>query len=470
METITLPSGIGEKSISHLKKEIKGSVLLPYTGGYNKARVAWNLTIDQYPALIVEAENTTDVVKAVKFAEEHNLRIAVQSTGHGVIYPCDGQMLIRTSEMDEVIIIAEEKKARIEAGALWSDVVRVAQRQGLAPLSGFAPSVGVVGYTLSGGFGWLLRKYGLAVDSLLSVDMVTMQGEILHVTQASHPDLFGGLGGGGIMLGIITAIEIRLFPVEKVYTGKFYFPAEDAPSILPFYAGWTAGLPEEMTTVVNIGKLPYAPGIPISLMGKYTLTIEACYLGSEEEGLRLFQPIRDKKPAKEELTAMSPKKLSHFNGAPPGPQKEYQHVELFDELSTGFLNLWSDKLVNDPVAQTLLFELRHVGNGALSQPAHSSVFSHRETQFSLEIRTPVTEEKDFKKAVTDVTDFLTGFKKYASGHTFLSFLGYGDDINRVKAAFTDTNWKALQKLRQQFDPKERLMSYMNIPAEKSKDQ
>lgn len=432
---------------------------LPGTGDYEAARMGWNLTVDQHPSIIIEVRTIEDVAHAINFAETNGLKIAVQSTGHGMVLPCNGQLLIKTAKLNRITLDAGRERVHIEAGALWSAVVGVTHPAGLAPLCGFAPTVGVVGYTLNGGFGWLVRKYGVAVDSVLSVDLVTMSGEVLNVSPFSDPELFWGLCGGGANLGIITAIELKLFPVKEVFAGKFLFPVERSQQVLEVYSQWSSGLPEELTSAIKIGRLPPDPRIPEAFRGKHMIVVAGCFLGSEERGLPLFGPIRALTPAHESLGMFRYDQLAGFNGDPADPKKLYVRVELLDELSPGLVKKLSDKILQDSVAQSLLFELRHVGDGVMAREQGSrSAFCHRQTRYILNVIAILPPEVDYATAAAEIQPLVAELSEYTTGKTFGNFLSYGDAADRICAAYTTEALERLLSLKAKFDPKNVLVS------------
>ena len=192
-----------------LQAAVQGAVITPADPGYDEARLAWNRRVDQHPAVIIVVKNAEDVATAVQAANHHNLKVAIQATGHGNIRPADDCMLILTSAMDGVTIDAQAQTAWVEAGVKWGAVLEKAQAVGLAPLLGSAPHVGVVGYTLGGGMGWLARKYGMALDSVLAFEAVTSDGRLLRISASENAELFWGMRGGGGNFAIVTAMQIR---------------------------------------------------------------------------------------------------------------------------------------------------------------------------------------------------------------------------------------------------------------------
>src|SRR4051794_32324928 len=207
-----------------ISRTISGAVHLPGEPGYDAQRQALNPAVDAHPVAVVEAATPSDVRAAVVTAAEHGLPVAVQATGHGTHVPSDGGLLIRTTGMASVLVDPDRRIAKVGPGARWGQVLAAAAPAGLAPLSGSSPAVGVTGYKLGGGLGWLARRYGFAADHVTRAEIVTAEGRQLTVTPDQHPGLFWAIRGGGGNFGVVTSLDFRLMPVGQVYAGVAYFP------------------------------------------------------------------------------------------------------------------------------------------------------------------------------------------------------------------------------------------------------
>src|SRR5215203_6197622 len=288
LQTRTADAG----AVEDLRAHLHGSLLRPGEEGYEEGSAAWNLNARQSPAVVVLAEDAEDVLLAVRFAGDAGLGVGVMATGHGVGTPADGGVLINTSRMRGVSVDPVLRTARVEAGALWKDVIPAAHPHGLVTLAGSAPHVGVVGYTMGGGFGWLGRRYGLNSAGVTEAQMVTASGESLRVRPDENEDLFWGLKGGGGNFGIVTSLEFRLYPLATVYGGSIFYPVERANEVLDLYANWIEGLPDEMTTAVAFMNVPPLPTVPKPLQGRPVIAVRGCFCGeTPADGEALFQPI-----------------------------------------------------------------------------------------------------------------------------------------------------------------------------------
>jgi FAD/FMN-containing dehydrogenase len=227
---------IDGSALNSLRSGLRGIAHAPGEEGYDEGCEAFNLNAHQRPAVVVIAKGAPDVVASVRFAREHGLGVGVLATGHGVASPCDGGVLLNTSNLRGVRVDPAGRTARVEPGTLWSDVSTEAQRHGLAGLMGSSSGVGVVGYTMGGGFGWLGRKYGFNADSVREADVVSAEGELLKASAHQNADLFWGLKGGGGNFGIVTSLNFSLYPVTDIYGGNLFYPMERAREVLELYA------------------------------------------------------------------------------------------------------------------------------------------------------------------------------------------------------------------------------------------
>jgi hypothetical protein len=273
------------------------------------------------PAAVVYPESVDDVVAIVAFARSRGFRLTTQSTGHfaSTLDSFDDTILVKTSRLRGLEIDLEARTARVEAGVLWGEVSLAAAEHGLAALSGSSPDVGVVGYTLGGGLGWLARRYGLAANSVLAVELVTADGRRVRTDPDNEPDLFWAVRGGGGSFGIVTAIEFSLYPVPEVYAGVLFFPFERAAEILNAWREWVDSTPVELTSVGRLMQFPPIPDIPEPLRGRSFAIVEATYIGREEDGAALLQPLRELGPAMDTFGMIPVEELRHLHMDPPEP-------------------------------------------------------------------------------------------------------------------------------------------------------
>jgi hypothetical protein len=283
--------------VAPLRAAVTGDVLEPGDAGYDEACSAWNTAYRHRPAVVVVAATTSDVVEAVRFAAATGLGLGVQATGHGVARTADGGVLLRTERLDGVLVDPVNRTALVKAGATWAPVLAAAQLHGLAPLLGSSPGVGAVGYTLGGGLGWLARKHGAAADSVRAFEVVTAAGKLVRASADEHQELFWALrGGGGGSLGIVTAMEIELFPVTTVYGGNMLYPAEAAREVIERFVAWVADAPDELTSEVVLMNFPPLPEVPEPIRGRSFTILRGCWSGPLAEGHALLDGWREAMP------------------------------------------------------------------------------------------------------------------------------------------------------------------------------
>src|SRR6266516_2811184 len=278
-------STISSALLQDFKANLHGELTGPNDEGYDSARRVWNGMIDRYPALIVHCADISDVTRAVQFAERQHLPVAVRSGGHSFAGSgtCDGGIVIDLSPMKRVQIDPVKRTAWVQAGLTLGEFIRETQAFGLASPVGTASETGLAGLTLGGGLGWLMGKYGLTIDNLLSVNLVTADGQVLKASTTEYPDLFWGVRGGGGNFGIATSFEFQLHPVGPLLAGKVVYPMTKAREVLRFYREYTGNAPDELTAYACLSTTP--AGLP-------TIAINLCYCGSLEEGERAVSPVR----------------------------------------------------------------------------------------------------------------------------------------------------------------------------------
>jgi FAD/FMN-containing dehydrogenase len=457
---------IDGSTLEAFRAGLRGTAYAPDEEGYDKGRRAYNLNANQHPALVVMAANAADVIAAVRFAREQGLGVGVLATGHGVASPCDGGILINTSRMRGVRVDPEAQTARVEAGALWSDVIPEAQVYGLAGLLGSSSGVGVVGYTMGGGFGWLGRKYGLNSDGVREADVVTADGELLRVSAYEHPDLFWGLKGGGGNFGAVTSLEFALYPLTTIYGGNLFYPMEWAPEVLDLYSRWVERLPDEMTAAVAFMNLPPLPMIPKPLRGGSFISVRGCYCGNPPEaGEELLRPWRGfGKPQVDKFGAIPYQQMDMISMDPVDPIGAYTHVELLGELSPEAI----DKLVRvagaDSNSPLILLELRQLGGALERPPAALSPIGCRDSRFIMNGVgvTPTPEVAQLVQAHLAYVAEAMG--PYETGATYVNFLELdGASADRVRAAYSPEDWERLVGLKDRYDPDNLFRFNRNIP-------
>ena len=443
-----------------LRENLDGDAIGPDDPSWDEARSAWNLAVDQRPAAVVLAESALDVVATVAFAREHGLRIAPQGTGHGAaaLGDLDGTILLRTSRMRGVEIDPQARIARVEAGALWIDVVEAAAEHGLAALAGSSPDVGVVGYTLGGGLSWLSRKYGIGANQVTAIEGVTASGESFRTDRDNEPDLFWALRGGGGSFAIVTAIEFNLFPLEEVYAGILWFPVERAAEILKVWRAWTTDLPDEMTSVGRILQFPPIPEIPEPVRGKSFVVVEAIWLGEQSEGDRLLEPLRGLGPIMDTVAPMPIAELSRLHMDPEGPAPGVGDGGMLSDVDDELIDAFVERVVGTPI---LSAELRHLGGAVARRSSlHGAIDAWEAPYITYALGIAPTPE--LGAAVHGfVSQLMSALEPWEAEHTYLNF---AETRRKPTTLFSSASYHRLRQIKAILDPHDVIRSNHPVPA------
>jgi hypothetical protein len=351
------------------KLAIRGRIATPKESDWDEARVAWNMAADQRPVAVAFVESADDVSSVIGFARDNGLRVAAQGTGHGAVAlgSLDDVILVKTERMRSIEV--EDGQARVEAGAMVADLGEAAAKTGRSFLPGTSPNVGVVGYTLGGGLSWLGRKYGWACNRVTAIELVTAGGEARTVDQATDPDLFWALRGGGGGYAVVTALHLELVPVAEVYAGALLFRPELAAEGVRAYRDWTSDAREDTGSMLRMLNLPPLPDIPEPVRGKKWLAISAACIGSREQGEKAIGPLREiGEPALDTFELVPATALTRIAMDPEPPVPALGHHRVLAKLPDDAISTFVEVAGPESGAPLLLAELRHLG-GALRRPA-----------------------------------------------------------------------------------------------------
>lgn len=368
---------------TELSARTQGTVATPDDEEYDALVTPWNVAIPVRPAAVLAAETDQDVVEAVRFAAEHGLRVTPQATGHGPMADLLTELVVTTSRLDEVVV-HPEGWARVGAGVKWLRVVEAAAPYGLAPLSGSITDVGIVGYTTGGGLGPMARTYGLAIDLVRAIEVVTGDGVLRRTTPTEHPDLFFALRGGKGMLGIVTAIEFNLVHQPMFYGGSLWFDGTDAATVIDQWRAWSDDLPELGTTSFALFQLPDMPGVPPQLAGRLTLSVRYVWTGDADEGERRFAPIRAAAPVLLDDVSHKPyTAIDSVHTDPLDPVPAHEAAAVLTDFPQAAVDALLALTGPGAPSPQVLVEVRQLG-GAISRGGeHPSAFASRDVAYSL---------------------------------------------------------------------------------------
>ncbi len=466
METV-----IQGSTLETLRAGLRGSAHAPGEEGYDEASRAWNLAAHQQPALVVVAGGAADVMAAVRFAREAGMGVGVMATGHGVGAACDGGVLVNTSGMRGVRVDPVSRTARVEAGALWKDVIHESQPHGLAGLLGSTSHVGVVGYTMGGGFGWLGRKYGFNAASIREADVVTADGELVRASADENEELFWGLGGGGGNFGIVTSLEFDLYPVGTLYGGDLIYPVEKAPEVLNAYARWIENLSEEWSTGVAFLNVPPLPAVPEPLRGKSVIALRGCYCGeSPDDGEESLRPVREElgETIMDTFGPMPFAAMDAISMDPVDPMGARQHSEMLGELSPEAIETLVEVAGAGSESPLIILEIRQLG-GALARTADRlSSMGKGDSAFIMNGVGPAFTPEMAEGVVAYLKGVAEATRPFQTGDTYVNFMELdGASAERVKAAYPSEDYERLVALKDRYDPQNVFRFNRNIAPSKN---
>jgi hypothetical protein len=428
-----------------------GLLVLPEDAGWDEARAAWNLAVDQRPAAVALPESDGDVVSAVRFALRNGLRVAAQGTGHnaGPLGDLSGVLLVKTHRMRGVTVDGQFQVARVEAGALWKDVVGPAAEHGLAALSGSSPDVGVVGYTLGGGISWMARRYGMAANRVLAIELVTADGELIRADRRENQDLFWALRGGGGNFGVVTALEFELFQIPSLEGGMMLFGIERAAEVLNAWREWIATVPETVTSSARILRVPPLPDVPEAVRGREFVVVEPYVIAGPGEADALVTPLRALGPEIDMFRTIPADQLIHAHMDPEHPVPGRGDHQLLSELTEETIAAIVEAAGAGTGSQLLSFELRQLG-GALARPlgGHGAASCVDAPFATFAVGIAATPEMAAGVG-RDLARVREALGPWDAGREYLNFAEHATDTRRL---YDETVYARLRAIKADVDP------------------
>ena len=426
-------------------------LLTTQDANWNLERAAFNILVIQQPAGIAVPQSADEVSEVVRSAAADGKRVAAQRTGHNAapLGSLADTVLLRTAGLNGVQIDAEAGKARVGAGALWGDVVPRASELGLAALHGSSSNVGVAGYTLGGGVSFYHRKHGLACNQVTAIELVTADGEQVSVDAENEPDLFWALRGGGGSFGVVTALEFDLLPLPEIFAGALLFPAEQAKEVLHGWHEWTAGMPEEMTSVGRLMNFPPVPEVPEPFRGRSFAVLEVVYCGDPADGAELAAPLRELGNVGIDMVqAQPPGGIAEMHMDPPTPVPYTSESLLTHELPASAIGSLVEAVGPGSGSQLVSVELRH-GGGALSRaPQDAGALATLPGSFLAFGVGFVPVQEAMAPTRAWLGAFKAALEPYDAGRYF-NFVEESFDITQI---FTPEVLDRLREVKQRYDP------------------
>jgi hypothetical protein len=448
-----LTSAAPALDLAALRAGFGGTLHLPGDAGYDDARAAWNLTVDQRPPLVAEPRNADDVAALVRFAAANGLRVAPQGTGHNASARAgaDESILLNMRNLRAVEIDDTTFSARVEAGALCADLTAPASELGLAALAGSSPDVGLVGYVLGGGVGWLGRAYGLCCNSVLSFDVVTGDGEQRRVDAGHDPELFWALRGGSGSPAVITHMELKLYAMPELYAGAMLWPWERAREVFHAWHAWTRDAPETVTTSIRILQVPPVPEVPEIVRGRNFVVIDGAVIGGAEHASEVLAPFRALEPEIDMFAPAPPVALSHLHMDPETPVPGISDHALLGDLTSEAIDALVDACGHESESCLLLTELRHFGGALGRVPENAGARGRMEGEYIFfALGSPMTPQLA-QLIPASLQRAKAAIEPCANGRIYLNFAEHPSD---VATAFSEESFAALQAVKAKYDPRD----------------
>ncbi len=434
-----------------LKKEFSGSIVTRDHDEYNETRKIFNGMIDRYPRVIAQCANDEDVKRAIKFGRDNNLEIAIRGGGHSVAGRSlvDNGIVIDLKKMNSVSVNTEERTVTVEGGATMSHLDRANEPYGLATTGGRVSSTGVGGYTLGGGDGWLARKLGLACDNLLSVDLITAQGELITASDKDNPELFWALHGGGGNFGVATSFTFRLHELPKVTVALLLWRPEAGNETLRAYRNFLETAPDEVGGGALYLTGPDEEFVPEALAGNLTFSLLLFYAGTEAQAREIAAPLFHLGHEGEMVTEVSNAEAQCMLDDPPG-YRNYWSVEYLDTFPDQAVELFAkhahDMIVPSPSQHVLIPQ-----GGAITRGPAEYPIPWRTAPWCVHPLGLWEDPADDDRGRKWVHDLRADLKPWASGAVYLNFIG-DEGRDRVVAGFGKKNYERLARVKAQYDP------------------
>lgn len=446
---------VTSSSVQQLKSGFRGDLIVPGDEEYDTARAVFNAAIDRRPALIARCDGADDVIRAVKFAREEDLLVAVRGTGHNVagFAVCDDGLVIDLSRMKGITLDPAARTARVGAGCDWGEVNDALEPHALAATGGFVSITGVSGLTLGGGLGWLVRKHGLALDNLLSAEVVLADGRLVTASAEENDDLFWAIRGGGGNFGIVTSFEFRVHPLDTVLAGIVLHPATAAAGAIRRWRDLEAAAPDESNQGTLLFHFPDDPTAPPPLRGAAVVGLGGVYAGPVEKGREVLHALRHYgSPLVDTFEPMpysAAQRMADFLW-PPGLHN-YWKSSYLTALTDDAIDVVVDFFARVPSPRTVIV-LEHNGDSAWDRvPDSATAFGHRAWPYNFLVTSAWTDPKDAERNIAWTRELFDAMRPFTAPGAYVNYLGGDEGVDGIRAAYGD-KLARLAALKAKFDP------------------
>jgi FAD/FMN-containing dehydrogenase len=433
--------------VADLAAQVSGSVLGPQDAGYDSARAVHNGLIDRRPALIVRCQTACDVAAALALARRAGLEVSVRGGGHNVAGRAvtDGGVMIDLAEMKGIAIDPDLATATAEGGVTWGELNDAAAEHGLAVTGGAVSGTGIAGYTLGGGLGWLMAKFGLAADNLLAVELVTAEGDLLRVDAASHSDLFWALRGGGGNFGVATSFTYRMHPVQTIVGGLIAHPIDAAPELLRFYRDAVADASDDLTVFAGLVHAPDGSGTKLSALVVF-------HTGDAAEAKRELEPLKTwGSPALVDVGAMPyPVMNTLLDAGFPAGSLNYWLSSFTRGLPDELIDIAVERFATVPSPMSAIL-LEHFHGAVTRVGVTETAVPHRDQGWNLLIPSVWTDPADNDTNVAWSRETFAAMRPHFGSGRWLNYLGDDQADDAIRAAY-GPNYDRLREVKRRYDP------------------
>jgi hypothetical protein len=447
-------SRLAEPELKAFQDDLKGQLFRPGSEGYETSRHVFNAMIEHYPALIVHCAGVADVIVSVRFARDHHLPVSVRGGGHGVAGHAvgEGALMLDLSGLRGVRVDPTSKTVRAEAGITWRSLDHETQAFGLATTGGTVSMTGIAGFTLGGGLGWLMGRYGLACDNLLSADLVTADGRFVHASESENADMFWGVRGGGGNFGVATALEFRLHPVSNVLAGVLFWPIERATEVISFFRDFTWTIPEELGMILALATAPD---------GSRVVALASCFSGPVDQGVKVLAPIR--RFADPLMDTIAPMRYEQaqimLDETAPSDTRSYWKSAFMHEISEEAVEKMVRGFARTPSPLSMVHIWSYQGMATRVRP-EATAFANRTGRFLLHIVSDWKDPEDDENNMRWAKGLWEEMQPHLANQAYSNFADVSAE-KRIRAAFGE-NYARLVQLKQKYDPTNMFRFNQNI--------
>jgi FAD/FMN-containing dehydrogenase len=456
-----------QAAVADLRKALRGELLEPTDAGYREARSIWNGMIARQPALIARASGASDIVACVNFARENGLPLSIRGGGHNIAGTalCHGGLTIDMSLRRGVRVDPDRRIVRAECGATWGDVDHEAQPVGLVVPGGIVSNTGVAGFTMGGGFGWTSRKCCYAADNLVSVDIVTADGQRRHASEAENADLFWALRGGGGNFGAVTSFEFRAHSHgPQALCGMIVYPMTQARGVAHHFRQITAVAPDELCCLLILRIAPPAPFLPKELHGTPIAAVAACWTGDPSAGQDAMRALKSfGRPAGDTITVKP--FIAHqtmLDAGQPFGRRYYWKSDFFAQVSDRLIDAMvehAERITSEHSAVLCM----HMGGAPARLDPKLNAVGFRTVEYVLNIQAAWENPQEDRRHIDWAREYWAATHPYSTGTAYINFMTEDEGDSRVRAAYGDQFFARLRETKAKFDPENLFHGAQNIP-------